>query len=381
MGKSKIPWALLILTILLNALALFFVIELNFSTLAFLIIIGCSIGLWKSTISLIINDEKSGAIQNETARNQIKNATYISVVGVLFFVIIYFLFAGNSYEKNKKRECIKKFALNNIEKMLALDNYGINFQIDFKNTQTEFFYNNLPSKTMIDMSESFFNLIQEKKGLVNDVFEYNGLEDAVDLIRLLSDIEILYKNKLFAIHQIVIYTEGYAKEPRSMLNDSVFYYAEEYDNKEKQIKTITDSFLTLIDVNPDSIYKLYNKKQETIPVEALSVYAIVSKVCNGFFKYREYFSYKKVSNTESSYYDGRGRYNLTGITFLIKKELPFNVRSINNQCTYVLTKNHDRVITMKEACYALCKDDIIDNGENSHYEIKVPEDRIIVNGK
>ena len=67
--------------------------------------------------------------------------------------------------------------------------------------------------------------------------------------------------------------------------------------------------------------KLYNKKQETIPVEALSVYAIVSKVCNGFFKYREYFSYKKVSNTESSYYDGRGRYNLTGITFLIKKEL------------------------------------------------------------
>ena len=90
MGKSKIPWVLLILTILLNALALFFVIELNFSTLAFLIIIGCSIGLWKSTISLIINDEKSGAIQNETARNQIKNATYSAVQHIKKLFIFFF---------------------------------------------------------------------------------------------------------------------------------------------------------------------------------------------------------------------------------------------------------------------------------------------------
>ncbi|MBR2058937.1 MAG: hypothetical protein IJ982_08525, partial [Fibrobacter sp.] len=113
----------------------------------------------------------------------------------------------------------------------------------------------------------------------------------------------------------------------------------------------------------------------------LPIFAKVSRACPAFVRFRDSFDYKGMSDSDGIYYDGKARYGLKSLSVIIKEDLNYDVRTINNVCNYVLTKKEDRVLTIKEACGILCKGTYhsLDGKEEYRFDEKIPKDAITVN--
>ena len=382
MNSKPFPIMMAVVSIALLALAIYTRMALDWPITLWLLL-GALVGTWYTSAKSWVADMKQNKMDLSDGKRFFTIMTIIPIICFVIYLIIHLGFAESYNERKAKEHAIQQYAIEYAKSVIEADNYGLALQNDLKNAQIAYKGDSSLAQMLADMSEAVLRMHSEKAEKMKSLFSlYDNL--GLDFIQdSITQTSKLYAEKWTAMYNIILNTNVWAKVRSEAFLDSINRFANKYDECQKKAKASLNGVLNMVKIDGDSLYRSlgYPKKVNTMPIEALPIFAKVSRACPAFVRFRDSFDYKEMSDSDGIYYDGKARYGLKSLRVIIKEDLNYDVRTINNVCNYVLTKKEDRVLTIKEACGILCKGTYhsLDGKEEYRFDEKIPKDAITVN--